>query len=138
MKPFNYGYLLPKKDQVVPNAARNIAEAKAKVLELADTYVRPIPRKDINVLGPHRVWARCILQHTRSNLGNYASEHDIKIAHKIAWVFAAATSPARTTRVGTISAGPRTGGFPKLVRRTKNTGTHSIHAGKRKALAELT
>ncbi|MBK6933000.1 MAG: 3-hydroxyacyl-CoA dehydrogenase/enoyl-CoA hydratase family protein [Saprospirales bacterium] len=82
---FNYGYLLPKKDQVVPNAARNIGEAKAKVLEMADTYVRPIPRKDINVLGRTGLGALYIAAHSLK-LGNYASEHDIKIAHKIAWV----------------------------------------------------
>ncbi len=82
---FNYGYLLPEKDQVVLNTARNIAEAKSKVLELTDNYIRPIPRKDIQVLGRTGLGALYIAAHSLQ-LGNYASEHDIKIAKKIAWV----------------------------------------------------
>jgi 3-hydroxyacyl-CoA dehydrogenase len=82
---FNYGYLLPQKDQVVFNTARNIAEAKAKVLELSDNYVQPIPRKDILVLGRTGLGALYIAAHSLK-LGNYASEHDVKIAQKIAWV----------------------------------------------------
>ncbi|MBK7872250.1 MAG: 3-hydroxyacyl-CoA dehydrogenase [Saprospiraceae bacterium] len=82
---FNYGYLLPKKDSVVLNKDRNIAEAKQKVLELADNYVMPTMREDVTVLGRTGLAAL----YTAANelkLGNYASEHDIKIAHKIAWV----------------------------------------------------
>lgn len=82
---FNYGYLLPEKDQVVLNRGRNIAGAKKKVLELAEGYTRPIPRQDITVLGRQGLAAL----YTAANelrLGNYASEHDIRIAHKIAWV----------------------------------------------------
>ncbi len=82
---FNYGYLLPKKDQIVLNRGRNIAEAKKKVLELAEGYTQPIPRQDITVLGRQGLAAL----YTAANelrLGNYASEHDIRIAHKIAWV----------------------------------------------------
>lgn len=82
---FNYGYLLPQKDQVVHNAARNIAEAKAKVLELSDGYVKPIPRKDVWVLGRTGLGALYVAAHSLK-LGNYASEHDIKIAQKVAWV----------------------------------------------------
>ncbi len=82
---FNYGYLLARKDRVVHNTARNIAEAKAKVLELADDYVMPIPRKDIYVLGRTGLGALYIAAHSLQ-LGNYATEHDIKIAKKIAWV----------------------------------------------------
>lgn len=82
---FNFGYLLPQKDAVVHNTARNISEAKKKVLELADDYVKPIPRKDIYVLGRTGLGALYIAAHSLK-LGNYASEHDIKIAHKVAWV----------------------------------------------------
>lgn len=82
---FNYGYLLPRKDQIVHNTARNIAEAKTKVLELSDNYTTPIPRKDILVLGRTGLGALYIAAHSLK-LGNYASEHDIKIAKKVAWV----------------------------------------------------
>lgn len=82
---FNYGYLQRHKDSVIVNKDRNIAEAKKKVLELADNYVMPTQRQDVTVLGRTGLAAL----YTAANelkLGNYASEHDIKIAHKIAWV----------------------------------------------------
>lgn len=82
---FHYGYLLPERDQVALNRDRNIADAKARVLELAEGYTQPIPREDITVLGRQGLAAL----YTAANelrLGNYASEHDIRIAHKIAWV----------------------------------------------------
>lgn len=82
---FNYGYLQTQKDRVVYNTARNIAEAKARVLELADNYVAPIPRKDVYVLGRTGLGALYVAAHSLK-LGHYASEHDIKIAQKIAWV----------------------------------------------------
>ena len=82
---FNYGYLLPAKDQVVHNSARNISEAKAKVLELSKDYVMPIQRKDVYVLGRTGLGALYIAAHSLQ-LGHYASEHDIKIAKKVAYV----------------------------------------------------
>jgi 3-hydroxyacyl-CoA dehydrogenase len=82
---FDYGYLLPKKDEVVLNTQRNIAEAKAKVLELAEGYTQPLQREDITVLGRGGL-AALYAAANELRLGNYASEHDIKIAHKIAWV----------------------------------------------------
>jgi 3-hydroxyacyl-CoA dehydrogenase len=82
---FNYGYLQHSKDRVVHNTARNISEAKARVLELAEGYIQPIPRKDVYVLGRTGLGALYIAAHSLQ-LGNYASEHDIKIARKIAWV----------------------------------------------------
>lgn len=81
---FDHNYLLAK-DSVVINRDRNIAEAKEKVLELAKNYVQPIQRKDVTVLGRQGLAAL----YTAANelrLGRYASEHDIKIAHKVAWV----------------------------------------------------
>lgn len=82
---FNFGYLLPAKDEVVHNTARNISEAKKKVLEMADTYVMPIQRKDVYVLGRTGLGALYIAAHSLK-LGHYASEHDIKIAQKVAYV----------------------------------------------------
>lgn len=81
---FDHNYLLAK-DSVVINRDRNIAEAKEKVLELAKNYVQPIQREDVTVLGRQGLAAL----YTAANelrLGKYASEHDIKIAHKVAWV----------------------------------------------------
>jgi 3-hydroxyacyl-CoA dehydrogenase len=82
---YNYGYLLPGRDSVVLNKSRAIAEAKKKVLELAGTYVQPIPRNDVYVLGRQGL-ATLLLAANELRLGRYASEHDIKIAHKVAYV----------------------------------------------------
>lgn len=82
---FKFGYLKHDKDHVVPNTARNIAEAKSKVIELSDGYVQPIQRKDVYVLGRTGLGALYIAAHTLQ-LGNYASAHDVKIAKKVAFV----------------------------------------------------
>lgn len=82
---FNFGYLQHEKDSVVHNAARNISEAKKRVLELATDYVMPIQRKDIQVLGRTGLGALYVAAHSLK-LGNYASEHDVLIAQKVAWV----------------------------------------------------
>lgn len=82
---YGLGYLLPEKDSVVANTKRNIAEAKAKVLELADNYVQPIMREDVRVLGQGGL-ASLYVAANELKLGAYASDHDIKIAKKIAWV----------------------------------------------------
>lgn len=82
---FKHGYLLHNKDQVVLNSQRNIAEAKQKVLELANNYVQPLQRQDVTVLGRGGL-ASLYVAANELKLGNYASDHDIKIAKKIAFV----------------------------------------------------
>ena len=82
---FNLGYLIHEKDFVVLNKDRNIAEAKKKALQLAENYVQKQPRKDILVLGRTGLSALYVAAHSLQ-LGNYASEHDIKIAKKVAYV----------------------------------------------------
>ncbi|HRD82221.1 MAG: 3-hydroxyacyl-CoA dehydrogenase/enoyl-CoA hydratase family protein [Saprospiraceae bacterium] len=82
---YNYGYLLPGRDAVAPNKDRAIAEAKKKVLELSYNYVQPIQRNDVYVLGRQGL-ATLLLAANELRLGNYASDHDIKIAQKIAYV----------------------------------------------------
>ena len=83
---FDTGVLREGVDEVVINQNRRIFEGKKSVVELSDSgYVMPVQRKDIKVLG-------------RSALGalyagingmwkaNYATEHDAKIARKLAFV----------------------------------------------------
>lgn len=82
---FNYGYLQPQRDQIVLNRDRKIAEAKKLVLELAAGYVQPIPREDVLVLGRGGM-AALFSAANELKRGNYASEHDIKIARKVAHV----------------------------------------------------
>jgi 3-hydroxyacyl-CoA dehydrogenase len=78
------GYLTHK-DKVVVNAAHRIAAAKQEVLRLATNYVMPTERGDVLVLGRQGLGALYTAAHSLY-LGGYASEHDIKIAKKIAWV----------------------------------------------------
>lgn len=81
---YGLGYLLKKRDSIIYNLDRTITEAKAKVLELSDGYVMPVP-KQVHVLGQQGLAALYIAAHSLK-LGGYASEHDILIAKKTAWV----------------------------------------------------
>jgi 3-hydroxyacyl-CoA dehydrogenase len=81
---FNYRYLLPHRDFIVMNKDRAIAEAKNKVLELAPNYTQPL-RKQVTVLGRTGLAALYVAAN-ELKLGKYASEHDVKIARKIAYV----------------------------------------------------
>lgn len=82
---FDLGYLRRETDRVVMNTKRNIAEAKRTVLELSRHYVPKQPRTDITVLGRQGVASLYLAAHGLWR-GNYASEHDILIAKKVAWV----------------------------------------------------
>lgn len=82
---FDLGYLRPGYDAVVMNTKRNIAEAKRKVLELSRHYVPRQPRTDITVLGRQGLASLYVAANSLLR-GHYASEHDILIAKKIAWV----------------------------------------------------
>ena len=81
---FDHGYLNAK-DRIVLNTGRNISEARKEVVRLSEGYIAPIERNDITVLGRSGLGA---LYAAGNELfrGNWASEHDIKIARKIAYV----------------------------------------------------
>lgn len=88
MEAFDYGYLHHDKDEMVINQSRLIAQAKQKVIDLWDAgYVQPTEREDIMVLGRTALGALYAGVEAFS-IGNYASEHDKKIARKLAWVMA--------------------------------------------------
>lgn len=76
------------KDSIAVNGDRLISTAKNKVIELANNgYTQPVMRNDITVLGRSALGA--MYAGTESFfIGNYASEHDRKIANKLAWVMA--------------------------------------------------
>lgn len=85
MQAFDLGYLRKGYDEIVMNTKRNIGEAKRKVLELSRHYVPKQPRTDITVLGRQGLASLYVAANSLYR-GNYASEHDITIAKKIAWV----------------------------------------------------
>ncbi len=82
---YDLGYLLPHKDDVILDLDQHIFQAKARVLALADHYVQPVMRQDITVLGRGGL-ATLYAAANELKLGRWASEHDIKIARKVAWV----------------------------------------------------
>lgn len=85
VEAFDSGYLIKGRDEVIMNKNRNIGAAKRQVLHLADNYAEPIRRTDITVLGRTGLGALYTAANELYRAG-YASEHDIKIAHKIAYV----------------------------------------------------
>lgn len=85
---FHNGVLSHSKDLVVVNKDRQIAEAKKHALLMAEAgYTQPVHRKDILVLGKQALGA--FLVGTDGMMaGHYISEHDRKIANKLAYVMA--------------------------------------------------
>lgn len=81
---YKYGYMERGRDQVVMNTQRNLAEAKKRVLELAASYVQPQPQQ-VTVLGRTGL-AALYAAVSEMYLGQFISEHDAKIARKIAYV----------------------------------------------------
>ncbi|QDH78454.1 3-hydroxyacyl-CoA dehydrogenase/enoyl-CoA hydratase family protein [Echinicola soli] len=79
------GYLQVK-DGITMNRKRQFAEAKAKVIELFDEgYTQPVQQTNIKVLGKTSL-ALFEAGITGMQYGSYISDHDAKIARKLAWV----------------------------------------------------
>lgn len=73
-------------DQVVLNRSRLIAEAKQAAIELSENgYNQPKPRNDIKVQGKAGI-ALFKTGVAQMRLANYISDHDMKIADKLAYV----------------------------------------------------
>ena len=73
-------------DQIVLNRSRLLAEAKQAAIELADNgYTQPQPRTDIKVQGKTGI-ALFRAGVTAMHMGRYISDHDRKIADKLAYV----------------------------------------------------
>ncbi|MBA5793179.1 3-hydroxyacyl-CoA dehydrogenase/enoyl-CoA hydratase family protein [Flavobacterium sp. xlx-214] len=85
---YDLGYLLKGRDTIVVNKDRQIAEAKKQALLLAEAgYTQPVRRKDVLALGKQALGA--FLVGTDGMMaGHYISEHDRKIANKLAYVMA--------------------------------------------------
>ena len=76
------------KDVVVVNKDRQIAEAKKHALLLAEAgYTQPIRRNDVKVLGKQAL-GMFLVGTDQMEAGKYISEHDKKIANKLAYVMA--------------------------------------------------
>jgi 3-hydroxyacyl-CoA dehydrogenase len=85
---FDTGVLQKGKDIVVVNKDRQIAEAKKHALVMAETgYTQPIRRIDVKVLGKQAL-GMFLVGTNQMAAGKYISEHDLKIANKLAYVMA--------------------------------------------------
>lgn len=96
---FELGYLVPGRDEVVVSIKRLLSEAKKACLALADAgYTKPIPRKDILVLG-NQALGLAYLGADSMRAGNYISDHDVKISQKLGYVLAGGdlSSPTRVS-----------------------------------------
>src|SRR5437763_4139360 len=83
---FGLGIYRKGLDEIVLNASRRVGEAKRSVLELSDSgYVTPVQRKDIKVLGRSALGALYSGIHGM-NRANYATDHDVVVAKKLAYV----------------------------------------------------
>ncbi len=85
---FDYGVLQKGKDVVVVNKDRQIATAKSYAKLLANQgYTKPVKRKDVKVLGKQAL-GMFLVGTDAMEASNYISEHDQKIANKLAYVMA--------------------------------------------------
>jgi len=85
---FDLNILQKGKDIVVVNNDRLIAEAKKHALIMAEAgYTQPVKRKDIKVLGKQAL-GMFLVGTDAMKAGGYISEHDLKIANKLAYVMA--------------------------------------------------
>ncbi len=85
---FDLGILQHGKDIVVVNKDRQIATAKSYAKLMAETgYTQPIKRKDIKVLGKQAL-GMFLVGTDSMEASNFISEHDHKIANKLAYVMA--------------------------------------------------
>ncbi|MDO1511380.1 3-hydroxyacyl-CoA dehydrogenase NAD-binding domain-containing protein [Maribacter confluentis] len=85
---YDLGILQSGKDIVVVNKDRQIATAKAHAQLMAEAgYTQPVKRKDIKVLGKQALGMFLVGTDSMQD-SNYISEHDKKIANKLAYVMA--------------------------------------------------
>ena len=83
---FDMGIYRKGKDMVSMNLSRRIAEGKNAVIDLYDQgYVMPVQRNDIKVLGRGALGAM-LAGINGMRLGNYATDHDVTVAKKLAYV----------------------------------------------------
>ncbi|WP_055448419.1 3-hydroxyacyl-CoA dehydrogenase/enoyl-CoA hydratase family protein [Lacinutrix mariniflava] len=85
---FDLGLMQKGKDIVVVNKDRQIATAKAHAKLMADAgYTQPAKRNDVLVLGKQALGMFMVGTDSMKD-SNYISEHDMKIANKLAYVMA--------------------------------------------------
>jgi 3-hydroxyacyl-CoA dehydrogenase len=85
---YDLGLFQKGKDVVVVNKDRQLAVAKQHALLMAESgYTQPVKRKDVKVLGKQAL-GMFLVGTDAMNHSKYISEHDQKIANKLAYVMA--------------------------------------------------
>ncbi|VAW13257.1 3-hydroxyacyl-CoA dehydrogenase [fadN-fadA-fadE operon] / Enoyl-CoA hydratase [fadN-fadA-fadE operon] [hydrothermal vent metagenome] len=85
---YDMGILQKGKDIVVVNKDRQIATAKAHAKLMAEAgYTQPVKRKDVKVLGKQAL-GMFLVGTDSMEASHYISDHDQKIANKLAYVMA--------------------------------------------------
>lgn len=85
---FSLGILDHDKDSVVLNSDRLIAESKRKAIDLYEAgYTQPVQRDDVLVLG-RTALGGLYAGAASFNVAKYATDHDMLIAQKLAYVMA--------------------------------------------------
>ncbi len=85
---YDLGFLKQGRDHIVVNRDHQIAMAKKHAILMAESgYTQPAKRKDIEVLG-RSVLGMFYVGVDSMKAGKYISEHDLKMANKLAYVMA--------------------------------------------------
>jgi 3-hydroxyacyl-CoA dehydrogenase len=87
------GYLRPVADRISMNRDRLIADAKARVLDLAPDYVAPAPRT-ITALGKD-AFGNLLYAGWAMREGGQITAHEVRIARELAYVLCGGDGPAR-------------------------------------------
>jgi 3-hydroxyacyl-CoA dehydrogenase len=87
------GFLRPVADRITMNRDRLIADAKARVLDLALDYTTPAPRT-ITALGKD-AFGNLLYAGWAMREGGQITEHEVRIARELAYVLCGGDGPAR-------------------------------------------
>jgi 3-hydroxyacyl-CoA dehydrogenase len=87
------GFLRPVADRISMNRDTLLSDAKARVLDLADDYVPPQPRR-MRALGREGMGNLDYALFSFNEAGQ-ASAHDVRIGHEVAWVLCGGDGPPR-------------------------------------------
>jgi 3-hydroxyacyl-CoA dehydrogenase len=89
----NFGFLRPTADRITMNRDRLIADAKARVLDLAPDYVAPLPRT-ITALGKNAM-GNLLYAGWAMHEGGAITDHEVRIARELAYVLCGGDGPSR-------------------------------------------
>jgi 3-hydroxyacyl-CoA dehydrogenase len=87
------GFLRPVADRITMNRDRLIADAKARVLDLAPDYVPPVPRT-ITALGKEAL-GNLMYAGWAMREGGQITDHEVRIARELAYVLSGGDGPPR-------------------------------------------